>query len=99
MSTPYRTSSAGRQAIPSAWGGHRPHRGRLYAHGPWFFYCGTIARHPDTGEQTALGWIRLADSGWSTHPLTAAEWTSGWEDVTPAPSVNSAAAGIPAGAE
>ncbi|MFE6284400.1 hypothetical protein [Streptomyces sp. NPDC057877] len=56
--------------------------GHLYANGPWRFHCGTVTTHPATGERTALGWLQVDGSGWTTYGYSEAEWGSDWTDVT-----------------
>ncbi|MDT0472969.1 hypothetical protein RM863_12630 [Streptomyces sp. DSM 41014] len=54
-----------------------------YAHGPWRFYCAALAAHPETGEQSAIGWLQISDGSWTTYAYSAAEWDADWTDVTP----------------
>lgn len=56
--------------------------GHVYALDIWRFHCAAVAPRPDSGEQQAIGWIRISDGSWTTYAYSAAEWGAGWTDVT-----------------
>lgn len=56
--------------------------GHRYALDIWRFHCATVATHPTTGEQQAIGWIQVSDGSWTTYAYSAAEWGASWTDVT-----------------
>ncbi|GGQ48558.1 hypothetical protein [Streptomyces asoensis] len=56
--------------------------GHLYAYAVWRFHCAAVTAHPATGEQQAIGWIRISDGSWTTHAYSAAEWDAPWTDIT-----------------
>lgn len=56
--------------------------GRTYRAAAWEFRCDAFTRHPETSDHTALGWLRVGNSGWTTHSYTAADWGPEWADIT-----------------
>ncbi|MEV6504862.1 hypothetical protein AB0M61_01915 [Streptomyces sp. NPDC051642] len=53
-----------------------------YAHSQWHFHCATVTAHPETGEQSAIGWLQISDGSWTTYAYSEAAWGDSWVDVT-----------------
>lgn len=58
--------------------------GHRYALDVWRFHCGTVTAHPETGEQSALGWLQISDGSLTTYAYSVDAWGEGWTDVTEA---------------
>ncbi|MDX3019915.1 hypothetical protein [Streptomyces acidiscabies] len=56
--------------------------GHTYRASAWEFRCDALTRHPETGERTALGWLRVGSSDWTTWAYSAADWGPEWTDTT-----------------
>lgn len=60
--------------------------GHTYTDGSWIYRCDAVSTHPDTGDRTAIGWLRLASSRTRDRArshvvsLTAEDWADGWTD-------------------